>query len=262
VGRSRNSALFTLFCVLICLGGGIAGYTLAGRFTPVAPPAISYQVTPSPNSVQAQSTTASATQTAVNILALKGRTLYEDPKVTSASQEDTDTHTITNTEKGLLLTVKQPDRKAWMLSETDLPSDMDVSVTAQGMPPDPCDGWAYSLDIRQQIDYDQRTSVPFYDFEIYHNFTWRLGWYDGDQADSRTIASGDIDKTFNIHQPNTLRVVAIGKHFDLYINDKEVGSADDPDGQIYPQNHVGVAIETCSNSVTALFTNLVVKAPQ
>ena len=264
MGRSRNSIWFVLLCILVSIGG-VGGYSIAARFFSVpAPsqPVYGFMPTATANAAQLSSTSTHVAQFAATVQSLKDVALIRDPWVFSASESDTESHTINNTAKGLVLTVKLPDVKSWMISEQDLPSDVDVSVTAQGLPPDPCDGWSYSLDIRQQINEQEQTSVPFYDFEIYRDLIWRLGWYDGGRGGSRTIASGTLDSSFDIHQPNKVRVVAVGKHFDLFINDKQVGSADDPDATLYPKNRVGVALQTCSNPVSALFTNLVVTVPK
>jgi hypothetical protein len=139
----------------------------------------------------------------------------------------------------------------------DLPWDVDASVTAQGLYTDPCDGWSYSLNIRQP--YSTQADSAFYSLKVFNNHLWLLGRYDKHQTVGQALAYGNLNQSFDIHQTNVIRLVVVGQHFDFYLNDQKIGSGDDPDAVSYPTGYgVGVSVETCSGPVSALFTNLLV----
>jgi hypothetical protein len=259
MGSIRNSPLFAVLCILLCMAGCLAGYVGAERLT-TPPPPTPIRATPTPNAAALQSTVDYGTQLAATVQKLRGGLIFEDPDVFSSSQEENDTDVVKNTENGLLITAKQPPRIIFTISDQDVPPDIDASVTAQAVSPDPCEHWSYGLNFRQQLNGIE--TGAFYRLRVGSDLIWALESYGLQDSDSFILVRGNISPTFDIHKPNTIRAVVKGRHFDLYINGQKVGAADDPFGTIYPENKVGVGVVTCTTAVTVQFTNLIVKMAQ
>lgn len=253
----RKTVLSVAVCVLLAITWSIAGYRIAEKYvanaTILQPQRdfVSY-------SGQNQTTADYGTQIAATIQALHlpGRVLFQSP--VPFGESGTNDDSVRNTEVGLILTATNAAIPISATVSRYLTWNLDASVVVEAINPDPCDGWSYSLDIRQPENTQADTS--FYRFKVFNNHLWLFGRYDEHQSAGQAIAYGKLNQNFDMHQPNTLRLAATDQHFNFYINDEKIGSGDDPEGPA-PQagNYgVGVSVETCSGPASALFTNFLV----
>jgi hypothetical protein len=219
VGGTGSSLRFLLLFLVVCTLGATTGYFVAAQFnvprgqTPGQNPI--YTTTPS--AAELKLTADYGTKIAATVQVVMGGLLFEDPLVQSASEETNSIDTIKNTEKGLMITVNQLGHSIFTIADSsDLPTDMDVSVTAQGLLPNQCKRWSYSLNIRQQIRGNE--TGDYYVLYVQSDHTWGFSYYDPSSGERELIVNQTTDPSFVFEQPNVLRAVAVGSHFDLYIN--------------------------------------------
>jgi hypothetical protein len=158
------------------------------------------------------------------------------------------------------LTIKtlQPEQAVWTYPAVALPSDVDVSVTAQAIRPDRNKDWFYGLGIRGRT---VGRSIEFYYFKVCGFGNWEFGIA---KAGVLTYIAGDDLREFNEAAPITLRIRAVRNRLEFYINGDRVWTADDIKLDTVKSNQIVLIGGTHVNTFSQLvrFTKLRVLAPE
>jgi hypothetical protein len=146
----------------------------------------------------------------------------------------------------------------WTFPEPTLPSDVDASVTAQAVDPDKANEWYYGIAVRGRA---VGQSNGFYLLSVSGDGSWSFE-VTPDADKYTTLTKGKL-KDFKPDDATTLRVVAVGAHFTLYVNDLKVGVADDSSLEVLDANLVMLAGGNYTKTASQLvkFTDLKVVAP-
>lgn len=243
---------------LLLAGGCVVGFALAQRFAP-APSASGAYFTPTPGEATARALSDHGTEAAATARVITGGLLFEDPFVFSPSEVDSTGYLIKNTDDGLIITNRESGHVISAYSDKELPWDVDVSVTIQGVPPPPCENTYYHLVVR--IPADRSDMSGNYRFIVWTHQTWEFNRIDPATGEMQAgLASGGTNGDFDPMGQTTLRVVAKGSHYDLYLNGRKLGSAEDSTATS-KNTRIGVGVFTCT-AATVRFTNLIVRTPQ
>src|SRR5262249_41994050 len=154
-----------------------------------------------------------------------GDTLFQDNFADNSNgwptSKDTDSST-TIAANTLTLKVLKPSLLVWVFpNKTDLPADVDVTVTVQNPASDSAGNTFYGFGVRA---VKTGSNWSFYYFDVTSAGQWEFTAHPKNgQNDS--IADGKITG-FSAKALNTIRVVAVGGHFDFYFNGKQIGQAD------------------------------------
>jgi hypothetical protein len=255
---------------LLALGGCIAGFglmqTIAVRqsmLPPTLPPDAHITETAVMTAVQA--ILDRETQIAPTYWAITGGLLYEDPQVHTDFTDSSEGYVIQNAQTaddGLMIINRASGDTIWTFTDQDFPSDVDLSTTAQGIPPAPCDHWNYGIMAR--VPPDSRVEpYGFYMLQAWSYKHWYFVYaFPSHMSDSVTLAEGDLPADFDMMQPTVFRIVAKGDQFKLYINSVQIGSVTDSGRPIQERNMAGFSVFNCVQGGTVRFTNLVVRVPQ
>ncbi len=143
------------------------------------------------------------------------------------------------------------------------PADIDVTVDVQMTASVPKSLWLYGVGVR---DYLVNKDEFYYLFEVGNDGTWYVERHNGSKGFETVVKATKIDvKSFKIDNTNTLRVRAVGSHFEFYINGRKVGEVDDdkltpPDPE---KTTIGLFAGTYekTTSLTVSFSNVVVAKP-
>jgi hypothetical protein len=163
--------------------------------------------------------------------------------------------TIDITDGALRIDTLRPSQLQWTSPAVTFPADIDVTVTAQAIKPDKNNGWDYGLGLRGR---DVDTSSGFYYLDVFGDGTWQFAVHPKTQT--ATVITGGQLSDFKPDATTKLRIVALGSHFELYINDVKVGTADDSALDAVEANQIILMGGTTDKTPSQLvkFTNLAV----
>ena len=171
--------------------------------------------------------------------------------------------TFTNTKtsianNNLVLQINKDNFFGYTWPETKVPEDIDVTVTVVNADPEAGDAWGYGIGYRA---YDEGKEKTFYLFEVQGSGKFAVTAQTGSKI-LDTLLNGTV-ANFDGSAENTLRVVVRGSAQSFYVNGKKVGSAQD--SSLDQKSDYFLLLEAGTfegqNTVTANFSNLVVKAP-
>jgi hypothetical protein len=171
--------------------------------------------------------------------------------------------TFTNTktsiaDNALVVQINKANFFGYTWPETAFPEDVDITVNVLNPAPEDGDAWGYGVGYRGYQDGDEKT---FYLFEIQGTGKYTVTAQTGGKI-LDTLINGTV-ANFDGSVENELRVVVRGNSHSFYVNGKKVGSAQD--SSLDQKSDYLVLLEAGTfegqNTVTANFTNLVVKAP-
>lgn len=245
--------IFGLLGIIVMIGGCGAGY-FGAQLAFLRPDRFG---SPSAGTYDPVATGAFLTPQAATMQALTGHLLIEDPQFSSSDAEDPGFEVV-HTDQGMIVTNRSGGYTTSVYNGSMLPADVDASVTIQGLPPDPCDHWSYSLAVRIPTDMP---NAERYQLTIWNTRRWEFWHANPLHPDEGVLlASGSLGDTFSMQDATRLRVVARASHYGLYIDGKQVGSANDT-SELSSRNAVGVGLFICTNKASVLIKDLVVRQP-
>jgi hypothetical protein len=157
----------------------------------------------------------------------------------------------------LTLEITKPDSWSSTNPAIALPADVDASVTAQAVDPYKDGDWYYMLCIRAREDGDH---YNFYYLGVYGNGNWYFGVHKG--TEWTDLKKGTL-KGMEPDAANVLRIVAVGKHFEFYLNGDKLGQVDDSALETIEENQIALLVGTQKDTPKQLikFTDVNVVAP-
>lgn len=126
-------------------------------------------------------------------------------------------------------------------------SDVSISVTVQQVKGPTT--WPYGIVFRDTADHAD------YQFMIDSNSKWVFFKCSSDNCANTIDYTGNSSIHGGLHTTNTLKVTAVGSHFEFFVNDTRVGTFDD---SAYTSGGVGIGV---GNNVEAVFTDFIVSRP-
>jgi hypothetical protein len=141
------------------------------------------------------------------------------------------------------------------------PADVDVSVNVKANNPHSSGNWTYGIGVRDHTKDNER---HIYFFEIVGSGNYQFVYYNSQSNPAfRTILREKINGVqFDPKAENTLRFVAVGNHFEFYLNDVKVGEADDD--TVEPPAESNIVLDAATGSqvpnLKVTFSNFVVKS--
>ncbi|MBX3080698.1 MAG: hypothetical protein KF716_03625 [Anaerolineae bacterium] len=142
--------------------------------------------------------------------------------------------------------------------KTKFPEDLDITVNVINPDPEAGDAWGYGIGYR---GYDEDDEKTFYLFEVQGTGKFAVTAQKGGTV-LDTLIKGTVSN-FDGSAENVLRVVVRGNTHNFYVNGKKVGSAQDSTLDQKTDYYLLLEAGTFEgqNSISANFSNLVVKAP-
>jgi hypothetical protein len=169
---------------------------------------------------------------------------------------------VTIANNALTIEVTKKEWIRWTLPGALLkfPNDIDVTVTVSASNPDVTGEWSYGLGVR---DYLDNKDEFVYMFRVVGTGEWVFTKLDGSNGLVPIIKATTLPKQVN-YKPkgsNTLRMTAVGSHFEFYVNDVKVGEADDDTLAPPEESSIILVAGTYSKAsrIKAVFTSVVVK---
>jgi hypothetical protein len=139
-----------------------------------------------------------------------------------------------------------------------IPADADATVTGQPVTPNKNGAWSYGLGLR---GYKSGSDTRYYLFYISGDGQWNIAVHPK-TGTVTSLQSGAIDG-FKATDAYTIRGVAQGSHFTMFVNDNQVGETDDssvdPNDTYFPLLYAQA--DSTTPKFTVAFTNLSIVAP-
>jgi hypothetical protein len=141
------------------------------------------------------------------------------------------------------------------------PADVDVSVNVKATNPHSSGSWTYGIGVRDHTKDNER---HIYFFEILGSGNYQFVYYNSQSNPAfRVVKREKISGvTFDAKAENTLRFVAVGNHFEFYLNDVKVGEADDD--TVEPPAESNIVLDAATGSqvptLKVTFSNFIVKS--
>ena len=172
-------------------------------------------------------------------------------------------HSERKIENGALtITVKSTDWSAWTSPGVLFPEDVDVQVDVVMATITTAPDWEYRIQVRGS---SRGSEATYYTCGITETGRWFISAHTG-PSKSKSIKSGNISTRIDPEKGNTLRCVAKGDLFKIYLDGKFLGSAND---STLPANgnpkyiHLGAYNgKNGDNQTQAVFRNLKVRPAQ
>lgn len=161
----------------------------------------------------------------------------------------------------LVIQLKKANWLRWSVPETlNFQNDVDVSVDASYVSADKTNSWFYGIGVR---DFLKDKAEFMYLFEVSREGKWAFERRNGDKGWETISPYKKFNvKSFDPKETNTLRVTAVGDHFEFYVNGTKVGEADDDTIQTPDVTTVALMGGTLdSTTASVAFTNLSVVKP-
>ncbi|MBO9308893.1 MAG: hypothetical protein J7551_03810 [Chloroflexi bacterium] len=148
---------------------------------------------------------------------------------------------------------------SWSRPNKSFPRDVDVRAEVISDPSNQGRGWSYGIGVRA---YKDGEDAIFHFFEVRgtgeFTFTVQRGG-----STLRTLISARRIANFDAQAKHTLRVLAVGDVFTLFVDDQQVGSVRSSDPQ--PRDEYGILLAAgtfAAPSARLRFTNVVVLPPR
>jgi hypothetical protein len=141
------------------------------------------------------------------------------------------------------------------------PPDVDVSVNVKANNPHSSGNWMYGIGVRDHTKDNER---HIYFFEIVGDGNYQFVYYNSQSNPAfRTIRRERISGvSFDPKAENTLRFVAVGNHFEFYLNDEKIGEIDDD--TVEPPAESNIVLDAATGSqvstLKVTFSNFIVKS--
>ncbi len=184
---------------------------------------------------------------------------FEDDNPNGWSVTDKEDVRIAVEDNSLIIDLSKAQWIQWSYPRAMLfPADVDVTVTVINTDPDPAGTWTYGIGVRNYVDNGEEF---MYLFEIAGTSNWlfsRLQGSEGIKVIQKATTIRGVK--FTSDAENELRIVAVGSHFEFYLNGKKIGEADDD--TITPPDESRIVLAAANYSKTdktvAVFTDFTV----
>lgn len=170
---------------------------------------------------------------------------------------------ITIANDALTIEVTKSDWIRWTLPDEQhkFPNDIDVTATISAVNPAANGEWSYGLGVR---DYEDNKDEFAYMFRVFGTGQWIFSRLDGSNGLVGIVKVTPLPKEANFKPKgtNTLRITAVGNHFEFFVNDAQVGQADDD--SLRPPEESGIilvaGVTPKGSRIKAVFTEVIVKS--
>jgi hypothetical protein len=141
------------------------------------------------------------------------------------------------------------------------PPDVDVSVNVKANNPHSSGNWTYGIGVRDHTKDNER---HIYFFEIVGTGDFQFVYYNSQSNPAfRTLLKKKISGVrFDPKAENSLRFVAVGNHFEFYLNEVKIGEADDDTVEPPAESNIVLDAATLSqvSTLKVTFSNFIVKS--